>query len=101
MRAEGAYEASVQGLPHYDRMRVGCGVLRSHVLETVGRLPAGLCTHITIGSDIGGPTLAYPPPTDSAKHKGPPAARPLHAALLAFVRAPVGTAAIGTAEMRR
>ena len=93
----------MQGLPHYDRMRVGCGVLRSHVLETVGRLPAGLCTHITIGSAISRPMrTAYIPPAGSAKHNGYSAAeRPLHAALLAFVRAPVGTAAIGTAEMRR
>ena len=77
-------------------------VLRSHVLETVGRLPVGLSTHITIGSAISGPMLAYTPPADSAKHNGYSAAeRPLHAALLAFVRAPVGTAVIGTAEMRR
>ena len=74
----------------------------SHVLETVGRLPVGLSTHITIGSAISGPMLAYTPPADSAKHNGYSAAeRPLHAALLAFVRAPVGTAVIGTAEMRR
>ena len=77
-------------------------VLRSHVLETVGRLPVGLSTHITIGSAISGPMrTAYTPPAGSAKHTGSAAERPLHAALLAFVRAPVGTAVIGTAEMRR